>query len=137
MPNNPLFYPVSDEVRAGDFRDQVQIALAIADLHLLKTLLASCIPPIMDYGHIKTVSTIVGVPAGNQQSADGIVQFETVRCVPGEMPQSVEHRPSHHSGWTRESRELARLTRHESDLLTLGQNLSLAAAVATPRRWLP
>ncbi len=130
MPNNPLFYPVTDELGAGDFREQVQIALAIADFHLIKTLLATCIPPITDYRHIRTVSTTVSVPADNQQVADGILRFETVRCVPGEMPQSVERRPSSHSGWTKESRELAKLTRHESELQTLGQNLSLAATVA-------
>jgi bacterioferritin-associated ferredoxin len=130
MPNNPLFYPVSDEVRVGDFRDQVQIALAIADLHQVKTLLSTCIPPIVDDRYIKAISTTIGVPTGNQLAADGILQFEAVQCVPGEMPQSTEQRPACHSGWTRESRELERLTRHESDLQTLGQNLSLAATVA-------
>lgn len=129
MPSNPLFYPLHDAVRAGDFRDQVQLALAISDANMLKALLANCIPPIADARHIRTISTEIGVPTSHQQAADGILQFEEVKCVLADSQQPVEmHSTS--GGWTRESREMAKLTRHESEMQTLGQNLSLAPMVA-------
>jgi bacterioferritin-associated ferredoxin len=129
MPNNPLFYPLSDQVKAGDFRDQVQLALAIADVTMLKSLLVNCIPPIAEQRHLKTISTEVGVPTDHQQAADGILHIEVIKCVPADPPQPVELKPGT-GGWTRESRELARLTRHESEMQTLGQNLALAPTIS-------
>jgi bacterioferritin-associated ferredoxin len=129
MPSNPLFYPLADSVKTGDFRDQVQIALAIADAPMLKSLLANCIPPIVDANHIRTISTEIGVPTNHQQAADGVLQFEAVKCVLADSQQPVELR-STPGGWARDSRELAKLTRHESEMQTLGQNLSLAPTVS-------
>ncbi len=129
MPNNPLFYPVNDQVNVEDFRDQIQIALAIADVNQLKTLLAECIPPVIEQQFVGSISTEVGVPVGNQQAADGVVHVEVSKCVLADRLHSTEPQ-STSGGWTRESREMARLTQHESEMLTLGQNLSLAPTVS-------
>jgi bacterioferritin-associated ferredoxin len=129
MPNNPLFYPANDQVKVGDFRDQIQIALAIADANLLKSLLVDCLPSIIERRHIGSVSTEVGVPVGNQQAADGVLHVEMSKCVLAGFPQRAEPHPAE-GGWTRTNRELARITQHESEMQTLGQNLSLAPTVS-------
>jgi bacterioferritin-associated ferredoxin len=128
MPTNPLFYPISDSAQAQNLHDQIQIALAIADRRVLESLLENCIPTLAKGQHLHTISTQVGVPTGNHHTADGIVHFESKRCrlaKPGErMEASVMN------SRTLESRELARLTQHESDLQTLGNNLPLALTVS-------
>ncbi len=128
MPNNPLFYPLVNRGASAGFHDQVQIALAIADPNILKSLLVDCIPPLADSRYIKMVSSEVGIPTGNQQAADGILHFETMACVLANSFQPGAPPPV--NGWSRDNRELARLTRHESEMHTLGQNLSLAPAVS-------
>ena len=131
MPTNPLFYPISDAAQVQNLHDQIQIALAIADRHILQSLLENCIPTLAKGHHIHTISTQVGVPTGHQQTADGIVQFESKRCrlaAPGERIELSVMNNS--SSRTLESRELARLTQHESDLQTLGNNLPLALTVS-------
>lgn len=130
MPNNPLFYPLSDQVKAGDFRDQVQLALAIADTNMLKSLLLNCIPPIIEHQHIiKAISSEISVPTSHQQAADGVLHVEAIRCVLADPTPSIEPK-SASGGWTRENRDLAKLTRHESEMHTLGQNLPLAPTVS-------
>lgn len=129
MPNHPLFHPVNEQVRSAEVRDHIQMALAIADSHALKSLLVNCIPSIAQLRHIADVSAQVAVPTHEQQAADGILQFEAVQCVPAECPSAIGMQ-SQNGGWTRESRELARLTQHVSEMHTLGQNLALAPMVA-------
>lgn len=126
MPTNPLFHPVSDTVRAANLHDQIQLALAIADSNVLKSLLANCIPALTQGQHIRAVSTQVGVPTNHQQTADGVVQFEAVRCRLA-VPEEVEHL---FRGNGRTQDRVARLTRHESDLQLLGKNLPLALTVS-------
>ena len=128
MPTNPLFHPVSDAVRAPNLHDQIQLALAIADSHVLKSLLENCIPALAQGHSIRTISTQVGVPTGYQQTADGIVHFEVVYCklaAPGEVERLFKS-----NSRTQESRELARLTQHESEMQMLGKNLSLSLTVS-------
>lgn len=128
MPNNPLFYTLNAQAAPTNLRDQIQIALAIADAPILKSLLVNCIPPITEPDRVGTVSTEIGVPTQNQQSADGILHFEAIKCVLADSVQPAEM-PSN-GGWTREGRELARLTQHESELHTLGHHLGLASTVS-------
>jgi bacterioferritin-associated ferredoxin len=129
MPNNPLFYPVNQVSRTFTVRDQIQMALAIADETLLKSLLVNCIPAIAKLHQIGRVASQVGVPTENQQAADGILQVEVIRCVLADPPPKLEAVASN-GGWNRESKELARLTQHESELQTLVQNLPLAPAIS-------
>lgn len=128
MPTNPLFHPVSDAARSHNLHDQIQLALAIADSKILKSLLANCIPALTQGQHIRTISTQVGVPTGNQQTADGVVHFEAVRCRLA-VPEEAERLFMVNSR-TQANRELTRLTQHESDLQMLGKNLPLALTVS-------
>ncbi len=127
MPNNPLFHPVTER-SSVDLRDQLQMALAIADPQMLKALLVNCIPPISDPQKIGSIASEVAIPTSEAQGADGILQFEAIRCVLVDTQLKVDS--SSHGGWTRDSKEMARLTQHESELHTLAQNLPLAPAIA-------
>lgn len=127
MVSRPLFHQLNGQSRSSTVRDQVQMALAIADPTLLKSMLTHCMPAIADPCRIGTVSSEVGVPIQDQLAADGILHYESIQCVLATQPQVDT---STNSGWTRSSKEVARLTQHESEMQTLGQNLSLATAIA-------
>ena len=61
--------------------DRVQIALAIADPLVLKSLLTDCTPPIAPAHHIGGISTQIGVPVESRKAIDGIIRFELIRCI--------------------------------------------------------
>jgi len=127
MGNNSVFHPMNEPARSLTVRDQIQMALAIADATLLKSLLMHCLPPIAAADHIGAVTSEVGIPVKDFPSADGILQYEAIHCVLAESRPQVDH--SFNSN-TRDSKDLARLTQHESELHTLVQNLPLAPAIA-------
>ena len=129
MPTHPLFYRVDEKAGPISPHDQIQIALAIADAQLLTSLLVNCIPAITEPRRVGAISTEIGVPTRDQQAADGVLHFETTQCVLAAHPP-FEAQPVSSNGWTREHRELARLTHHESEMHTLGQNLALAPTVS-------
>jgi len=116
MSHNPLFYSLDSSIKTADLRDQIQIALAIADETLLRALLTHSIAPIIPPQCLARVSSEVGVPTGDRQVADGVLHFETVECV---LSASLE-----------EGRDRSRVTQYESELHTLGSNLPLAPMVA-------
>jgi hypothetical protein len=131
MPSHPLFYPVSESAHAS-LRDRIQMALAIADSATLKSLLVNAIPPIARSQQVGIVSSQVSVPVGHGHSADGILEFESVQCKLAD-PQpcfTSSSKAASHNGWTKEDKELARLTQHESELRTIGQNLPMAIAMS-------
>lgn len=126
--NHPLFYSLIEQGRSLTVRDQIQMALAIADPILLKSLLVGCFPPIASADQVGAVSSEVGIPVKDYASADGVLQYESIQYVLAESRPDVN--ASQARGWTRDSKELARLTQHESEMHTLAQNLPLAAAIA-------
>jgi hypothetical protein len=132
MPSHPLFHPISESMNVS-VRDRIQMALAIADSKALQSLVVNCIPPLVPQQQVGTVSSQVGIPVDNGRSADGILQFEAVQCVLAD-PQPKFESPSKstatHHGWTKEEKELARLTQHESEMRTIGQNISFAIAIS-------
>ncbi|MBD1861419.1 MULTISPECIES: hypothetical protein [Trichocoleus] len=133
MPNHPLFYPVSEHLPATPLHDQIQIALAIADPQVLKSLLTNCLPAIAQPQEIGEVSAEIGIPLQDQQTADAVVHFEAVKCVladsppvtPSEEAQSC-HSPYRHQTKTSQSKH----SKCESETLTLAHNVSLAQAIA-------
>lgn len=129
MPTNPLFRPVTDPAKAASLHDQIQVALAIADSHVLRSLLANAIPVVAPTQQIRSISAQVGVPTGNQQTADGVVHFEATWCRLADPAQAAAELPPINGGRA-QSRELIRLTQHESDVQTLGQNLPLTTTVS-------
>jgi bacterioferritin-associated ferredoxin len=120
MPNHPLFAPIREAVKPADLHNQVQIALAIADPAILKSLLVQCLPPIVQPQQIGRVAVNVAVPLGEGRAADGVLEFEAIQCVLSEPPPLAE------GNW----RERSRFTQYESELHTLGQNLALAPLVS-------
>jgi hypothetical protein len=127
MPNHPLFHPVTER-SSVDLRDQLQMALAIADPHILKSLLIHCIPAITQPEKVGNIVSEVAIPTSDSQAADGILQFEAIQCVLAATQPQADC--SSNGGWTKESKDMARMTQHESELQTLTQNLPLAPAIA-------
>ncbi len=127
MPNNPLFHPMPDMSRSHTVRDQIQIALAIADPIILKSLLLNSMPAITEPQRLGSVSSRVGVPINEHRAADGVLSFEAIQCVLANPQSQVDASTNDRN---RDSKELARMTQHESEMHTLGQNLPLAPAIA-------
>jgi hypothetical protein len=126
MPHNPLFYSVHDPIKLGNLRDQVQIALAIADADTLKSLLVNCIPAITQPQQIGAVLSQVGVATQLDQAAEAVLHFEAIACVLAS--QTVEMANTEPDS-IRESRELARF-HYESEIHVLGRNLALAPTIS-------
>jgi len=127
MGSNPVFHPINEQSRSLSVRDQIQMALAIADSPLLKSLLMDCLPPIADSDRIGAVTSEVGIPVKDFLSADGILQYDAIHCILAESRPHLDHAVNSN---TRDSKDLARMTQHESELHTLVQNLPLAPAIA-------
>ncbi|MDX2242138.1 MAG: hypothetical protein NW224_15745 [Leptolyngbyaceae cyanobacterium bins.302] len=125
---NPSFRFMQDQARSLTVRDQIQMALAIADSTLLKSLLTHCLPVVADSSHIGAVTSEVGIPIKDYPSADGILQYEAIRCVLAESRPHLD--APNPRGWTQDSKDLSRMTQHESEMHTLVQNLPLAPAIA-------
>lgn len=125
------FVPSQSATSAADLHDRVQLALAIADPPLLRSLLTDAIPPILDPHQLGAVSSQVGVPLAETTVADAILHFEAHQCqLANPQPSQMPAMPRSRQAQLQESRELARLTQYEAELRTLGQNLSLSAAIA-------
>ncbi len=129
MPTNPLFHPVTDTAKTASLHDQIQVALAIADSTVLRSLLANAIPVVAPTQQIRSIAAQVGVPTGNQQTADGVVSFEATQCRLADPAQAAAELPPINGSRT-QSRALLRLTQHESEVQTIGQNLPLATTVS-------
>jgi hypothetical protein len=104
-------------------RNQVQLALALADTDRLKTLLVECSPAIALPHQIGQLRVAIGPPPG----ADGlnaiaaVIDYEHVWCLPSTGAPSGEDFAV---------RDLQALTRCQSDLKTLAWRVSLSEAIA-------
>ncbi len=81
MPRNPLFLPVYEQSQAAPLRDQIQMALAIADAAILKSLLANCVPAIAPPHLVGALSARISIPIPDGQAVDAVLQFEAIKCV--------------------------------------------------------
>jgi hypothetical protein len=132
MPNHPLFCSRHGSPDA-DIRDRIQMALAIADSTALKSLLVNCIPPLLPPQQVGHVSSQVGIPLKDGAVVDGILQFESLHCQLTPLESGSDEGISEGQTATskpKDAKEIARLTQHESELRTVGQNLPLAIAIA-------
>ncbi|NJR66527.1 MAG: hypothetical protein HC772_16365 [Leptolyngbyaceae cyanobacterium CRU_2_3] len=125
-----LAHPIHDPSDAMPLHDRVQIALAIADPLLLKSLLTDCTPPIAPPHQIGSISTKIGVPVESRRAIDGIIQFESIYCVIAESQEDAEQGVLEYAQRHANSRGYLDLTRCEAEISTLGQSLSLAQAIA-------
>lgn len=110
--------------------DRVQIALAIADPLLLKSLLTDCTPPIASPHQIGGISTRIGIPVESRRAIDGMIHYESIHCVLAESPEDLEVGVSEYTNRIGNQRGYVDLTRCEAEVSTLGQGLSLSQAIA-------
>lgn len=130
MLSHALTYPLQERHERISPHDQVQIALAIAEENVLKSLLVNCTPAIAQYHQIGSISSTIGVPVTAKKAIDGIVQFESIHCVLTDAPVEIDApRPETSVGNFPRRRDHS-LTRCESELQTLGQTLPMAQAIA-------
>lgn len=105
---------------------EAQLALAVADEALLKTLLTDCFPAIAHPHEIGAVTVEVGVPLAHlaDGSIDGILTFEQINCVlAGSYPEAPPI-PEFHS-----HDHYHAVTQCHSELFTLAHNLPLSDVV--------
>jgi len=114
--------PQTDSI---SLHDRIQIALAIADQGALQSILVDCTPPILPPQRLGQLTAKIGVPIGSQQAADGIIEIGVIDCVPADTRDTWTTQPL-----DPRQPDYAKLTRCESKLHTLGQNLSQAQAIA-------
>ena len=99
--------------------DQVQIALAIADESMLKTLLTDCTRPIAPLHQIGHTSSVISLRIPSGDTVDAVLTYDHIVCIPTDS--DLEHEPFTPcvgKSATECQREIACLTRCESDLQT-------------------
>ena len=115
-----------DEQTSRLDRNQVQLALALADGDMLKSLLVDCSPAIAVSHQIGQLRVIVGPPpeAEGLESIDAVIEYEHIWCIPSEGAPSDNDFSV---------KDLQALTRCQSDLKTLGWRVNLSEAIALLR----
>lgn len=124
---------ISDPSNSLSLHDRVQIALAIADETLLKSLLVDCLPPIAQRHRIGHISATLSVPIGSigsTQSADGMIQYESIHCVLIDTSNNPEQCVSNYINRNGNHRGYLDLTQYEAETRTIGQSLTLVQALA-------
>lgn len=112
------------------WHDRVQIALAIADEDLLRSLLADCTPPIAQPHRIGGVQSAIGVPIAGGAIADGTIEFEQIHCVMAESPDQLEQGVAEYSRRNGNQRGYLDLIRCETETQVLGQSISMSHAIS-------
>ena len=131
MSDNLLVQFAQEQQRsASKLRDRVQVALAIADTPLLKSLLVDSRPPIAQRSTIGEIASLVGVPMKGQETVDGLIRFESIRCVLAPSQPGVENDILPEISWEARQRVISRLTSCESETRTLGQGIPFAQALS-------
>ena len=130
MANPVLTLTEFDQQRSKALHDEIQLALAIADEPVLRSLLVETTPIIAPPHRIGSITAEIGVPLLSADSSiDGILRFEAIHCVlantqPEEAPAPTAF-SSHHR-----MRDYSQLTRCHSELYTLAQDVPLSQAIA-------
>lgn len=104
-------------------RNQVQLALAIADGTFLKSLLVECSPAISLPHQVGQLRVTIGPPAGKAglEHIDAVIEYEQLWCMPSDGAPTEDDFSL---------RDYQSLTRCQSDLKTLGWRISLSQAIA-------
>lgn len=104
-------------------RDQVQLALAIADTGVLRSLLTDSTPAVARSHQVGQVRIEVGVPTQGHyvDGIDGVVEYEQIRCaIAQETPPEAQQ----------SAKAFQSLTRCHSELKTLAWRVNLAEAIS-------
>ncbi len=111
--------------------EQVQIALAIADEPMLKTLLTDCTRSIAPLHQIGNISSVIGVRMPSGDGIDAVLTYDHIICILTGADADIEpFTPCEGKSATECEREIAHLTRCESDLQTLMHHAPLAETLA-------
>ncbi|MBW4655713.1 MAG: hypothetical protein KME20_22130 [Kaiparowitsia implicata GSE-PSE-MK54-09C] len=125
-----LTHRPDDTSHSISMRDRVQIALAIAEEDILKTLLTQCTPPLVQPHLVGAVTAKVGVPVEAHRTVDSVIAFEAVNCALARSPEDIEQQIAAQADSRMLNRQYLAQTRCESDTQVLGQHISLAQAIA-------
>lgn len=112
------------------WHDRVQIALAIADESLLKSLLVDCTPPLVQSHRIAGVRSTIGVPLAANTVADGTIEFEEIHCVLADSLDQLEQGVAAYTRRNGNERGYLDLTHYETETQTLGQSITLSHAIS-------
>ena len=109
--------------------DEIQLALAIADEPVLRSLLVDATPIIAPPHRIGSVTAEIGVPGlDSDRAIDGILRFEAIHCVLASTQPEDGGAPTINS--QPRLRDYSSLTRCRSELYTLAQDVPLSQAIA-------
>ncbi|MBF2049734.1 MAG: hypothetical protein EDM05_027645 [Leptolyngbya sp. IPPAS B-1204] len=129
----PLPVPTTIDSEIGPdacWHDRVQIALAIADEALLKSLLIDCTPPLVQAHRLAGVRSTIGVPVAADRVADGTIEFEEVHCVLAESLDQLEQGVAEYTRRNGNERGYLDLTHYETETQILGQSMSMTHAIS-------
>lgn len=110
--------------------DQIQIALAIAEEATLRSLLINSIPPIAFPQRLGTVRAAIGIPIAPERTLDGLIHYEDIHCVLTDAPVRTDPQLAQPHWGNLPRLSDADLTRCESEMHTLGQNIAIAQAIS-------
>lgn len=110
---------------------RIQIALAIADPDLLKSLLVNCTPPVVQSHRVGGVQSSMGIPLTSGLMLDAIIEFQEVHCVLANSSDRLAREVATYCQRYGNQRGYLDLTRCEAETRTLGQMMPLAQAIAT------
>lgn len=111
------------------WHDRVQIALAIADESLLKSLLLDSTPPLARSQRLGGVQSRIEVPVTATTTADAVIDFEEVHCVLASSDQ-LEQAVADYSQRHGNRRGYLDLIHCEAETQSVGQFISLSHAIS-------
>ena len=130
MSNSVLTLTGFEQQRSQALHEEMQLALAIADEPVLRSLLVEATPAIAPRHRIGSITAEIGVPMlGGDRSIDGILRFESIHCVLANTQPEDGQTPKAFSSCYR-IRDYSHLTRCRSELYTLAQDIPLSQAIA-------
>jgi bacterioferritin-associated ferredoxin len=110
--------------------DQIQIALAIAEEPTLRSLLTNSTPPIACSQRLGAVRSAIGIPISPQRTLDGLIHYEDIHCVLTDAPVRTDPQLAQPNWGNLPRQGTTDLTRCESEMHTLGQNIAMAQAIS-------
>lgn len=108
--------------------ESFQLSLAIADQISLRSLLLTSMPPILAAHQLGHIRAEIGVLLPHEAIAiDAVLQYEEIQCVLA--PIGLEPSSSRESPLSSKPLASTHSLPHQSDIQTLGENLSLSEAM--------
>ena len=125
MFQSPSFPHVISDRPKLRLRDRIQIALAVADDTLLRSMLVNCQPAIAPARTIGKISSAICLAAPQQQTVDGLVEYSEIQCLLGQVqdsrsPEAIDY------GWN--ASDYARYTQYQSETTDLVDGITVSEA---------